>query len=259
MVTGNDSGRRAHPRQSLGGVELLCYRASESAAPHLRKNIAGEILDISPGGACLRLLEPMSRGDTLAVEIRDRESGESFRARAQVRWCAVEAGGVSGRHTVGLQFQEIYTPVGRREKFTLGPRLSPGEGNASTARMEKRMAPRFPVDDYVVTCLPRGSLSPAGLKRNFARDVIDLSRKGVRLRVTERLKPGACFRFTLHMNRFGDALEASSEVRWCRPETPPAGTGFVAGFQFLDLPEDKVKMIEFVREHLAARSQKPRA
>ncbi len=256
---GSDSGRRLQPRRSLGGVELLCYRASVGSGPQPRRNIAGEILDISPGGARLRLIEPMDKGETLTVELKDRRSGESFRARGEIRWCASEGSAAGGRHFVGLQFQEVYTPVGRREKFTVGPRLASEERDGPDAFLEKRAAPRFGVEDYVVTCLPRGPLSPEGLRRNLARELVDLSRKGVRLKVAERLKPGACYVLTLHMNRFSDGLKATAEVRWCRPEAPPAAAGFLAGLQFLDLPDERVKMIDFLRGWFAKKGQRPEA
>jgi hypothetical protein len=250
-----ESGRRVHARRGLPGVEILCYRAAEGPVPRPRKNLAGEILDISQGGARLRLLEAITRGETLTVELKDRRSGESFRARGEVRWCASETADVGGRHYVGLQFQEIYTPLGRREKFTVGPRMETGDKGPDPVVFEKRTAPRFWVDDYLVTCLPRGPLSSAGLKRNLAREVLDLSRRGVRLRVTERLKPGACFQFTLHLNRFGDTLETAAEVRWCRPEAPPAGTAFLAGLQFLNLSEEKGKKIDFLKGWLEKNSK----
>ncbi len=252
----SDSGRRVYPRRSLAGVDLLCYRIAEASVPQPRKNIGADIVDISQGGARLRLVEPMIQGESLTLEIRDRRSGESFRARGEVRWCAP---GESRGHTVGLQFSEIYTPVGRRERFTTGPRAEAGDRPRTSTVFEKRKAPRFAVDDYVVTCLPRGPLSTAGLKRNVARDVLDLSRRGVRLSVSEALKPGTCLHFALHMNRFADTLEATAEVRWCRSDPRQEGTSFVAGLNFLDLPEDKRKMIDFMAGWFAKKAQRPDA
>lgn len=252
----HESGRRIHARRGLPGVEVLCYRAVEGTSPQPRKNLAGEILDISQGGARLRLVEAIPRGETLTVELKDRKSGESFRARGEVRWCASEAADAGGRHCVGLQFREIYTPLGRRERFTIGPRMESGDRGPEPVVFEKRTAPRFWVDDYLVTCLPRGPLSPAGLKRNLAREVLDLSRKGVRLRVTDRLKPGSCYQFTLHLNRFGDTFETPAEVRWCRAEAPPGGTAFLAGLQFLNLSEDKVKKLDFLKGWMEKNAKK---
>ena len=73
--------RRAFPRRSVRDVDMFCYRASPSAAPQLRRNIGSEILDISQGGARVRVNEAVGRGETVTLELRDRASGESFRAR----------------------------------------------------------------------------------------------------------------------------------------------------------------------------------
>src|SRR5436190_203707 len=108
--------RRAFPRRHVNNVEMYCYRASPSITPQLRRNIGAEIVDISQGGARVRVSEPVGRGETVTLELRNRESGESFRARGEVRWSTSAAVGV----LLGVQFSEHYTPVGARESFT-GP------------------------------------------------------------------------------------------------------------------------------------------
>jgi PilZ domain-containing protein len=243
--------RRAFPRRAIAGVDLFCYKASASVTPQLRQNIGQEILDISPGGARLRLSQSVLKGDTITVELKDHRSGESFRARGQVRWSASKAGNGGGTYA-GLQFSEVYTPVGQREKFTLGavPRLS--EPDIVLRPTEKRASLRFPVDDYVVTCVRQGTLSGEGLKRNLARNVIDVSRTGVQISVTEPLDPGTLVRFTLHLNTFADALEAAGEVRWSRPD----GMHYRTGLRFVNLSEDRKKMIDFVTKWFTRAGQK---
>jgi c-di-GMP-binding flagellar brake protein YcgR len=234
--------RRAHPRRVIADVGLYCYRAVSSVIPQIRQNIGEAILDISPGGARLKLTQPLAKGETVTVELKDPRSGESFRARGQIRWSASRAGNGSGGHFVGVQFSEVYTPVGQREKFTLGAIVRPPELAAAPRAVEKRVALRFPVDDYVVTCVRQGTLSAEGLKRNLARNVVDVSRTGVQLSVTEPLDAGTLVRFTLHLNQFADALEASGEVRWSRPD----GAYYRAGLRFVNLSEDRKKMIDFM-------------
>ena len=231
--------RRIHARRVIPGMDLFCYRASASVTPQMRQNIGEEVLDISPGGARLRLNQSMLKGDTLTVEIRDRRSQESFRARGQVRWSASRPG--NGAHFAGVQFSEVYTPVGQREKFTLGAAVKPTE-DLVPRPAEKRTSLRFSVDDYVVTCVRQGSLSSEGLKRNLARNVVDLSRSGVQISVTEPLDPGTLVRMTLHLNQFADALEAPGEVRWSRPD----GAHYRSGIRFVNLSEDRRKMIDFM-------------
>jgi len=231
--------RRLHPRRAIPGVELFCYRASTSVTPQLRQNIGEEILDISPGGARLRLTQSVLKGDTLTLEIRDRRTQESFRARGQIRWSASRPG--NGAHFAGVQFSEVYTPVGQREKFTLGTSGKPLE-DIVLRPQEKRASLRFAVDDYVVTLVRQGSLSSEGLKRNLARNVVDLSRTGVQISVTEPLDPGTLVRLTLHLNQFGDQLEAPGEVRWSRAD----GAHYRSGIRFVNLSEDRKKMIDFM-------------
>jgi c-di-GMP-binding flagellar brake protein YcgR len=231
--------RRVHPRRVIPGVDLFCYRASASVTPQMRQNIGVEIMDISPGGARLRLNQSILKGDTITVEIRDPRNQESFRARGQIRWSASRPG--NGAHFAGVQFSEVYTPVGQREKFTLGAAVKAPE-DIVLRPSEKRTALRFAVDDYVVTCVRQGSLSGEGLKRNLARNVVDLSRTGVQISMSEPLDPGTLVRMTLHLNQFADALESPGEVRWSRPD----GAHYRSGIRFVNLSEDRRKMIDFM-------------
>lgn len=233
--------RRAHPRRAIAEVDLYCYRASASVVPQMRQNIGDSILDISPGGARVRLSQAVAKGDTITLELKDRRSGESFRARGLVRWSAARAGNGAG-HYAGIQFSEVYTPVGQREKFTLGAAPKPADADILLRPSEKRISLRFQIDDYVVALVRQGTLSSEGIKRNLARNVADLSRTGVQLGVTEPLDPGTLVRFTLHLNKFADALEAAGEVRWCRPD----GAHYLAGLRFVNLSEDRKKMIDFM-------------
>lgn len=239
--------RRLYARRPIAGVEVLCYRTSVSAAPQVRRNIGKDILDISPGGARVRILERLQKGDQITLELKERESGEAFRARGEVRWCAQDAAGQL--FVGGLQFNEVYTPVGRRERFTVGkgPAAQVAEAGSPSGAMEKRLAPRFQVDDYIVTCLKQGALSSLGLKRNLARTVFNLSRRGAQIGVVEALQPGDLVLFTLHLNKFSDTLESQGEVRWCRPDAKVGGSNYQAGVQFLNLPEEKRKMIDFMK------------
>lgn len=252
--------RRLHPRRTISGVEVLCYRTSVTAAPQLRRNIGQGILDISPGGARVRVLERVQKGDQVTFELKDLSTGEAFRARGQVRWCAPDR----SVHLAGLQFSEIYTPIGRREKFTVGAPAAPAfVPVAPASTLEKRLAPRFEVDDYIVTCLKQGALSSLGLKRNLARAVHNISRKGVQIALSDPLDAGDLVLFTLHLNKFADTLECQGEVRWCRPDSGAEGSKFSAGIQFLNLPDDKRKMIDFMRgwftsyQHRHRREQRP--
>lgn len=249
MVPAPDT-RRAYPRRCLSNVEMYCYRASPSITPQLRRNIGAEIVDISQGGARVRVSEAVGRGETVTLELRDRASGESFRARGEVRWATSAAVGV----LLGVQFSEHYTPVGAREAFTgalVAPKpVATAEPAADIvlAPEEKRKAIRFALNDYVVTVYRQGSLASQGLKRNLGRSVHDISQTGAQLEVIETLEAGALVQFTLHLNSLSDSFDALAAIRWCRPDMSVAGSSFRAGLQFLNLGDPQRKKIEFMRK-----------
>lgn len=251
VMTPDYDTRRAFPRRRVPNVEMFCYRASPSATPQMRRNIGAEILDISQGGARVRVTEAVGRGDTVTLELRDRASGESFRARGEVRW-AVSAG---LGHLLGVQFSEHYTPVGEREVFTKGAsatdRILPADNPAADivlAPQEKRKAERFALKDYTVTLYRQGTLASQGLKRNLGRSVLDISATGAQLEISETLEPGALVQFTLHLSTLSDSLDALAAVRWCRPDPGIAGSSYRVGLQFLNLGEPQRKKIDFLRK-----------
>ena len=242
--------RRAFPRRRLSNVEMFCYRASPSITPQFRRNIGAEIVDISPGGARVRVSEPVGRGETVTLELRDRASGESFRARGEVRWSATATPGA----VLGVQFSEHYTPVGARENFTgaavaktPAPPPPPSE-DIVLSPPEKRNAVRFALHDYVVTVYRQGALAAQGLKRNLGRSVLDISQSGVQLEASEALEIGGLVQFTIHLNALSDSLDALAAVRWCRPDQSIAGGSYRSGLQFLNLGDAQRKKIEFMRK-----------
>jgi len=258
-MTPEHDTRRAHPRRRVPNVDMFCYRASPSATPQMRRNIGAEILDISQGGARVRVSEAVGRGETVTLELRDRASGESFRARGEVRWAATASLGT----LLGVQFSEHYTPVGEREVFTLGAsptlRMVP-QKDAGTdivlAPEEKRKSERFALKDYTVTLYRQGSLASQGLKRNLGRTILDISSTGAQLEVSETLESGALVQFTVHLATLSDSLDALAAIRWCRPDPGIAGSSYRAGLQFLNLGDPQRKKIEFMRKWFAKPKKK---
>lgn len=242
--------RRAHARRRLNNVDMFCYRASPSIVPQFRKNIGSEIVDISPGGARVRVNEPVGRGETVTLELRDRASGESFRARGEVRWSASGTPGV----LLGVQFSEHYTPVGARETFTgaagtaVKEAVPPPSDDIVLAPQEKRNAVRFALQDYVITLYRQGALASQGLKRNLGRGVLDISQSGAQVEINENCEAGSLVQFTVHLNALSDSLDALAAVRWCRPDPGIAGASYRCGLQFLNLGDAQRKKIEFMRK-----------
>jgi c-di-GMP-binding flagellar brake protein YcgR len=252
-MTPTPETRRAFPRRRLSNVDMFCYRASPSVTPQFRRNIGSEIVDISPGGARVRVSEPVGRGETVTLELRDRNSGESFRARGEVRWSSSASSGV----VLGVQFSEHYTPVGTRESFTgtAAAAATPAAASATAASedivlapQEKRSAVRFVLQDYVITVHRQGALASQGLRKNLGRRVLDISQTGVQLEISEALESGSLIQFTLHLNALSDSLDALAAVRWCRPDAATAGGAYRCGLQFLNLGDAQRKKIEFMRK-----------
>ncbi len=234
--------RRSAPRRKALGLEMFCYRASASATPQMRRNIGQELLDISVGGARVRVTELVSRGESVTLELKDRQSGEAFRARGEVRW--VSSAGLA--HYAGLQFREHYSPLELREYFATGTR--PEAADIVLRPPEKRKADRFRIRDCSATIFRQGSLAQQGIKRNLVREVGDLSSSGAKVTLVETLEPGALVQFNLSFSSMPDTLDVLAAVRWCKPDTGTAGTSFHCGLQFLNLSEDRRKKIEFMRK-----------
>jgi Tfp pilus assembly protein PilZ len=241
MSTTSADPRRAHPRRAASGLDLFCYRASASVVPQQRSNLGMELLDISAGGARVKVRELLGRGDAVTLELRDRNSGEAFRARGEVRWATQS----NGTLLVGVQFREHYSPVELREYFATGVRPA---ADIILRPPEKRKAERFKVRDSVGTLMRQGTLAQQGLKRNLLRDLGDLSLSGLRATVVESLEPGALVQFTLSLATLPETLEVLGAVRWCKPDHATAGDSFICGVQFINPTEDRRKKIEFLRK-----------
>jgi c-di-GMP-binding flagellar brake protein YcgR len=242
MMSQETDPRRTHPRRSPKDLEMFCYRAAASATPQQRRNIGLSLLDLSAGGARLRTLEPVARGESVTLELRDRSSGEAFRARGEIRWSA----SAGTAHTAGIQFREHYSTVELREYFATG--LRPAVPDIVLRMAEKRKGDRFSVRNVQASLLKAGSLAEQGFRRNLVREVVDLSPGGAQVLVVEPLEPGALIRFSLHMETLPDTLDVQAAVRWSKPDRGTAGDSHRVGLQFLNLSDDRRRMIEFMRK-----------
>ncbi len=99
--------------------------------------------------------------------------------------------------------------------------MASGDGTRpKPSPQDRRRHPRFPVDECTVVLQRSGIIATIGLrKENIARDLLDLSEGGMRVRTAERLEIGAKVRIRLVLTRYSDEIEAWGEVRWTA--TPP--------------------------------------
>jgi hypothetical protein len=268
-------GRR-HSRRPIAGFSLVSYKTQAASAYARRKNIGEAVLDISAGGLRLRVSEPLLKGDSVTIEIKELATGDVFHARGDVRWAETREENGKPCYFCGLQFVEIFTAIGKREKFFYGnpgvlqarpvansntqirdakTSVNPmGMGPVTTnmhqpvaaVEADGRRSERFQIDDYVVNVFRTGLLSSVGLRKNLATDVIDIGRGGACAICIEKLTVGTKVAFTLHLNKFADTFEGEAEVIWVKEGMMSDGLGFFTGLQFIALSPERRKLIDYM-------------
>ncbi len=109
-------------------------------------------------------------------------------------------------------------------------------GEAGVRKSDLRGSIRFPIEGAVAHVYINGIWSKLGIARtNRARGAINLSKGGILVRTTEKLKAGTPVRVRLEIEMFKDVIEADGEVRWCYQHAHEEGE-FYAGIQFRNLP-----------------------
>ncbi|HVE40979.1 MAG TPA: PilZ domain-containing protein [Planctomycetota bacterium] len=119
---------------------------------------------------------------------------------------------------------------------------------------ERRRSPRFAPLRRCSVELTEGVMSVFGWGQpHLGLTLLDHSLGGVRLATREPLKPGAVVRLDLGADGV-EGVEAFGEVRWSRRA---AGSQYLAGVQFFDLPADKAQemkgFLELIRRPAEAR------
>ncbi len=272
VAKGKGAEGRRHSRRSTAGFSLVAYKTQASSAYARRKNIGEAVLDISAGGLRLRISEPLIKGDSVTIEIKELATGDVFHARGDVRWTDLREADGKKEYFCGLQFVEIFTAMGKREKFFYGNpgilQAKPASDSATQLKSVKAAIPgqpttnmtqpiaaavsdgrkseRFQIDDYTVNVFRSGLLSSVGLRKNLVSDVIDVSRGGAMMICMEKITVGSKLAFTLHLNKFADTFESEAEVVWVKEGPTPDGFGFFTGVQFVSLSPEKRKLIDYM-------------
>lgn len=264
---GKGAEGRRHSRRVPEGFTLTLYRKSASAAHQVRKNIGEALLDISAGGARLRVSEAVVKGTPVSLELKELSTNDIFHARGEVRWVEMRVVDGKPQHFIGVQFVEVFTPLAKREKFFYGkttlearPEREAGTSVTGTnvipstkilatpqlAQPGDRKAERFQVDDYVVTAFRAGLLSSVGLRKNLATEVVDLSRTGAQIACRELIPIGSRITFTLHLNKFADTFETEAEVVWVKEGPSPTGTVYFTGITFGEMGKEKRRLVDYM-------------
>src|SRR5258706_1816205 len=82
---GKGAEGRRHARSDVQGFTLIVYRKAASSAHQVRKNIGEQLLDISTGGARIKVTEALPKGAPVSIEIKEVATNEIFHARGEVR------------------------------------------------------------------------------------------------------------------------------------------------------------------------------
>lgn len=226
---------RVVARRHLRGLIFSC-RSSGA-----RANVGLELIDLSEAGARFRSAEDLRSGEALTLEVRDPVGEESFRAQGEVVSSTPQRRAAGTTWLVDVQFTEVFTPEGWRDRFTRSSSAKPASPS------NKRIASRFHVADYVITCLRTSTTTVTGHKRNLARRVVNLSGTGAQLAVVEHVNPGTKVDLIIHFNRFSDTFHVPAEVRWCRPAPGVAGATHLAGVSFAPMTSGMKRMLKFAQ------------
>ena len=94
--------RLADRRRPRLGVQVEVRRGGLGLGP----SVAVELLDVSGGGARVRVRGHVRRGDRVVVALRPPKAGWETRGQADVCWCQAETDGTA---VVGVRFQRRLT------------------------------------------------------------------------------------------------------------------------------------------------------
>lgn len=167
--------------------------------------------NLSEGGACLELAEPLTPSTPLDLLLQTNQG--PIRMEADVVWSG-ERAAVGGGVLQGVAFTRV------------APNQRQALRNLLVSKGQVRHAGiRLPLD-LAVTCRPKGHTGPPLLGRTA-----DMSRGGLSLRLPEPLPPGQELEIILHSP--SGPLTAEGAVVWVEPSERRRSRGLIRhGFQF---------------------------
>jgi Tfp pilus assembly protein PilZ len=126
-------------------------------------------------------------------------------------------------------------------------------------KSELRSSERFPVDDAVPLVYRKTLLSALGIGRsNQARAVVNLSAGGLLIRTRDRVQHGTAVKVRLHLEKFGDVIEAEGVVRWCS-QAAGEGADYYAGIRFTRVPDPAAMKISRLRGYFTSAEYRTRS
>jgi hypothetical protein len=220
-----DDERRRCPRTPPESTLVVtCCAAEEADGPPY--NVAQDLVDLSPGGACLVTAGRLREKLPVIVQIVAPRHSSKFRARGRVRWSRTV--GPRSIHLAGVGFEEILEAQGDELRFL-------GEPAPARTPEPRRRFKRFTPVVAEVTLVPRGLWRTLGLASNAGRRLKDLSLGGAQVLCSRPVRPGRLIELTLQILQPRLTLRAVGDVRWCRRDTLSLEPRWQVGIAFRHL------------------------
>ena len=119
--------------------------------------------------------------------------------------------------------------------------------NTASRTADRRRFPRFDLDENRTELRRKSLLAIIGAGPNLARETVNLSEGGARLRTSDRIPPGTRVRVKIEIDRTRDAIEATAEVRWTYQSARDSRL-FYSGLEFVGEEAVRTKKIGIMRD-----------
>lgn len=118
-------------------------------------------------------------------------------------------------------------------------REKPGSKNAKNGPVGLRRTKRFPIRNATIKLRKTGMLKYILLHTGNDASLVNLSKSGLQLMISETLKANDTYQVNLYIPGFINPLIMKAKVVWCRPYKKfHDKTYYRAGFQFFKLPPE---------------------
>ena len=247
---------RRRPRHPAKGLSLNCMQrpVSRSYAGSLR-NVAVELQDVGWGGVRFVASEPLQAASPLNLQIREETSGEVLHARGEVAWVRTQREGEREFHVVGVKFAEILTDPTKCGRF-LGELPKPQVPEAPPAKPapQRRGGNRFPISDCEVVLERDHRFRAQEKPGNLASRLLDLSRSGAQVVITEPLRRGDRVRLTVILKKYQDVFTAEAETVWSRNHQAAEDRTWKVGLAFGSLDHSQERKLQSLERWFAGAS-----
>lgn len=116
--------------------------------------------------------------------------------------------------------------------------------------LEKRRYRRFQISDYRFQLFRYDFFNTLGLRRNIAKQIVDISEGGIKLIADKLVDSGAKVIFNLHLPKFAESLEAKGIVKWARSLYEQGS--YELGIEFTSISEQDKSKIRHMQRYFVS-------